>query len=44
MKKFIIFFLMIICFYFTVSFITKNSNPDSKEVIKVINERDLFIQ
>jgi len=44
MKKFIILILMIICFYFTVSFITKNSNPDSEEVIKVINERDLFIQ
>tara|TARA_B100000965_G_scaffold168356_1_gene140410 strand:+ start:676 stop:810 length:135 start_codon:yes stop_codon:yes gene_type:complete len=43
MKKFITLFLLILGLYLAVSFINDNGNPESKEINKVITEKDLFI-
>ncbi len=42
MKKYFTIFLMIIGFYFLLTFINNNGNPDVNEINKAITEKDLF--
>ncbi|MEC7831112.1 MAG: hypothetical protein VYC43_00195 [Pseudomonadota bacterium] len=43
MKKYIIFLFVFGSIFFLVSYIEKNGQPEIKEIKKVLNEKEIFI-